>query len=515
MFNRRAFLQTLSALGVSQGMPAHAQLEKPRFAVYPFTLGVASGYPMPDGMVLWTRLAANLDPAAIPPVAIPVRWEIAADETMRRVVASGTADAHPDWAHSVHVEPRGLEPDRWYFYRFLAGNAVSPVGRTRTAPATNAAVPRLRFAFASCQHYEHGYFSAYRHMAADDLDLTVFLGDYIYESSLRRNPVRTHERAAEPVTLDEYRARHAHYKSDPDLQSAHRARPWIATWDDHEVDNDYANDRQEDGAPPAEFLLRRAAAYRAYYEHMPLPGHMRPDGPNMRIYTTLAWGALANFHLLDGRQYRSPQACPRRAAGANDVDPGDCAELRDPARSMLGAEQETWLDRQFSASRTAWNVIAQQTVMAQLDTRIGDGKRIWTDNWDGYPVARRRLLDSMVSRKLANPVVIGGDVHMNFVSDLKLDFDAAESPVVASEFVGTSITSPAGAWQRNLPAILAENPHIKYGRSDHRGYVRASIAGGRMHADLIGLDAVRKPESRAQVLARFVVENGKAGPKPA
>ncbi len=516
MTGRRDFLKIAGALGVSQSLPAGAQADRAvRFDSYPFTLGVASGYPTADGFVLWTRLAPRpLEPGGgLAPETVPMRWEIAEDEGFRKVVASRAEFASHEWAHSVHAEVRGLAPDRWYFYRFLAGDAISPIGRARSAPANSALAARLRFAFASCQHYEHGYFSAHRHMAAEDLDLCVFLGDYIYESSLRRNQARLHERTDEPVTLDEYRARHAHYKSDADLQSAHRAFPWIVTWDDHEVDNDYANDRQEDGAPPAEFLLRRAAAYRAYYEHMPLPGHMRPDGPNMRIYTTLAWGALANIHVLDGRQYRSPQACQRKAAGGGDIDPAACAPLRDPARSMLGAGQEAWLDRQFAASRATWNVVAQQTVMAQLDTRLGEGQKFWNDNWNGYPAARRRFLESVVARKLSNPVVIGGDVHMNFVSDLKLDFDDTGSPVVASEFVGTSISSPAGNWQRNLPAILAENPHIKYGRSDHRGYVRANIAGGRMNIDLIGLDTVKKPDSRAQVLARFVVEDGKPGPQ--
>ena len=507
MTERRDFLRIASALGVSHAVPAIAQ-PRPRFAENPFGLGVASGYPRPDGMVLWTRLIGDFDPAAI-----PLRWEIAADESMRKIVLSGAAEARPEWAHSVHVEPRGLGPDRWYWYRFLAGDAVSPVGRTRTAPASSAAVPRLRFAFASCQHYEHGYFSAYRHMVAEDLDLCVFLGDYIYESSLRRNQVRAHDRADEPVTLEEYRARHAWYKSDENLQSAHRALPWIATWDDHEVDNDYANDRQEDGTPPAEFLLRRAAAYRAYYEHMPLPGSMRPKGPDMRIHTTLAWGSLANFHVLDGRQYRSPQACPRKAGGANEVDPRDCAELGDPARTMLGAEQEAWLDRQFASSTASWNIIAQQVLMAQRDGQPGAGRKFWTDNWDGYPAARKRLLQSVVSRRLANPVVIGGDAHMNFVSDLKVDFDRMNSPVVASEFVGTSITSAPGSWQKDLPAILAENPHMKYGRADRRGYVCASIAGGRLTAELIGLDTVKKPASRSEVLARFAVEDGKPGPQ--
>ena len=513
MLDRRRFLEVLATLGVSQAVPVRATDRAVRFDSYPFTLGVASGYPTPDGFVLWTRLAPRpLEPGGgLAPEPVPMTWEVAEDERFAKVVSARAEFPTHDWAHSVHAQVTGLAPDRWYFYRFRAGDAVSPVGRTRTAPAAGVLPARLRFAFASCQHYEHGYFTACRHMAADDLDLIVFLGDYIYESSLRRNQVRKHEREEEPVTLDEYRARHARYKGDPDLQSAHRASPWIATWDDHEVDNDYANDQQEDGTPPEEFLLRRAAAYRAYYEHMPLPVSMRPAGPDMRIYTSLPWGALANFHVLDGRQYRSPQACPRKAGGGNDIDPSACAPLHEQARTMLGAEQEAWLDRQFRSSHTAWNIVAQQTVMGQLDTQIGNGKKIWNDNWDGYPLARRRLLDSLVARRLANPVIIGGDVHMNFVSDLKLDFDDPKSPVVASEFVGTSITSPPGSWQRNLAQIVAENPHIRYARSDRRGYVRASIAGGRLTAELIGLDTVKKPESRAEVLARFVVEDGKPG----
>jgi alkaline phosphatase D len=510
MLDRRRFLEILAALGVSQAVPARAGDPKVRFDAYPFTLGVASGYPQPDGIVLWTRLLGNLGP-----FAIPVRWEIATDEAMRTIVAAGAAEAQPAWAHSIHVEARGLTPGRWYWYRFLAGDAVSPVGRTRTAPAAGAAAARLRFAFASCQHFEYGYYTAYRHMVADDLDLVVFLGDYIYESSSRRNQVRMHERADEPLTLDEYRARYAHYKSDPDLQSAHRAFPWIVTWDDHEVDNDYAGDRQEDGAPPEEFLLRRAAAYRAYYEHMPLPARMRPNGPDMQIYTTLEWGSLAGFYLLDGRQYRSPHACPRKAGGGNEIDPRECSVLHDPARTMLGAAQESWLERQFAASRSAWNILAQPVLMAQRKSTSGDRQTLWTDSWDGYPAARKRLLESVATHKLANPVVIGGDVHMHFVADLKPDFDDERSPVVASEFVGTSITSPPGGWQRNMPAILAENPHFKYGNGERRGYVRAGIAGGRFNAELIGLDTVGKPESRSVVMARFVVEDGKAGPQRA
>ncbi|HYI88263.1 MAG TPA: alkaline phosphatase D family protein, partial [Burkholderiales bacterium] len=276
MFTRRSFLKTLGALGAARAMPA--------FAADPFSLGVASGYPSPEGVVLWTRLGPILDP-----LAVPVRWEIAADEAMKSIIFSGETRAEPAWAHSVHVEVKGLSPERWYWYRFKTAGAESPVGRTRTAPAADAAGPRLRFAFASCQQYEQGYFGAYRHIAADAPDLVAFLGDYIYESTWGRDHVRKHD-AAEPYTLEDYRARYALYRSDRDLQAAHAACPWIVTWDDHEVDNDYADDRPEDGMERAPFLERRAAAYRAYYEHMPLPDRMRPKGPDMRIHTHLDWG---------------------------------------------------------------------------------------------------------------------------------------------------------------------------------------------------------------------------------
>ena len=514
MLGRRRFLEILAALGVSQAVPVRAADRKVRFDSYPFTLGVASGYPTPDGFVLWTRLAPRpLEPGGgLAPEPVPMRWEVSEDERFVKIVASRAEFPTQDWAHSVHAEVKGLEPDRWYFYRFLAGDAASPVGRTRTAPQAGAATARLHFAFASCQHYEHGYFNAYKHMVTDDLDLVVFLGDYIYESSVK-GYVRRHNQTAEPVALADYRVRHALYKTDADLQSAHRMFPWIATWDDHEVDNDYANDRQEKGAPSHAFLLRRAAAYQAYYEHMPLPAAMRPRGPDMRIYTGLAWGSLASFHVLDGRQYRSHQACPSADGRASDVDPDNCIALRDPSRTLLGKQQEAWLDERFANSRTTWNIVVQPLLMAQRDNRPGEGKLFWTDGWDGYPAARRRLLESVVARRLANPVVIGGDVHMHFVADLKLDFDDENSPVVASEFTGTSISSSAEPWQRKWRTIRAENPHLKYVRGDRRGYVRAGVSGRRFNADLVSVETVKKPESRAEVLARFVVENGKPGPR--
>jgi alkaline phosphatase D len=506
MFSRRRFLKTLGALAVSTRVHGQA-----RFASYPFTLGVASGYPTPESVILWTRLAGS----SLDSQAIPVRWEIFGDEALRRPVFSGEQTADPAWAHSVHVEVPGLKPERWYWYRFSAGDAQSPVGRTRTAAAAGAPAPRLRFAFASCQQYEQGYFGAYRHIAADAPDLVAFLGDYIYESSWGREHVRSHA-SAEPYTLDDYRARHALYRGDPDLQAAHAACPWIVTWDDHEVDNDYADDRPEDGMEREAFLERRAAAYRAYFEHMPLPPRMRPEGPHMRIHTHLDWGALARFYVLDDRQYRSWHACPRpkRRGGSNTVDIEQCGRLSAPGRSMLGRSQERWLEQALGESRAAWNVIAQQTPMAQFDQKPGPGRRAWTDGWDGYPAARQRLFDFMLSKKIRNPVVLGGDVHSFNASQLKLDFDDPASPVVASEFVTTSITSQAWAQER-LNRYLPDNPHILLADSRFRGYARANLTNKLFQVDLRAMESVQSRDAACSTLASFVVEAGRPSPQRA
>ncbi|MGH8618643.1 MAG: alkaline phosphatase D family protein, partial [Burkholderiales bacterium] len=340
--NRRRLLTGTAALAAYALLAppfARRAWAQPRFDADPYSLGVASGSPRPDSVVLWTRLAPQpLEPAGgMPPATVEVRWEIARDQAFRDIAGRGTVTASPDAAHSVHVEANGLAPGRWYWYRFMAGDAVSPLGRTRTAPAPDDAAPRLRFAFASCQQYEQGYYAAYRHMRAEDLDLVVFLGDYIYESSWGRDHVRKHA-TPEPYTLSDYRVRYAQYKTDPDLKAMHAAAPWLVTWDDHEVDNDYANDRAE--RLEANFLARRAAAYRAYYEHMPLRPAALPQGPDMRLYDRSAWGTLAEFSVLDDRQYRSYQVCPRadRGGGSNVV--GDqCPERLDPRLTLLGADQ--------------------------------------------------------------------------------------------------------------------------------------------------------------------------------
>ena len=480
-----------------------------------FTLGVASGYPTEAGVVLWTRLAPEpLAPdgsGGMTGSAVDVTWEIAEDERFTRGLQRGRAVASATWGYSVHVEIGGLSPARPYWYRFLAGGESSQVGRTRTTPPQGAAVDRLRFAYASCQQFEQGWFTAHRHIAAEDLDLMVFLGDYIYESSWGGDHVRKHDAAA-PETLAQYRNRHALYRGDADLQACHAAFPWIVTWDDHEVENDYAGERSETLWPRDRFLARRAAAYKAFYEHMPLPAAMRPQGPDMRIYTHVDYGTLARFHVLDDRQYRSPQVCPRAHRGGSNVVGDACTERLDPSLTLLGAAQEEWVDRGFASSPARWNVIAQQSLMSRLRRKNAAGElQVWTDAWDGYPAARRRLLDAMTRHKLRNPLVIGGDVHAFYVSDVKRDYDDPRSPVVASEICGTSITSQGPGYAR-LTRLAAENPHLKLADGSVRGYVSMTLGREAARAGLQVVESVKQKGAGLRTLASVVVQDGRPGP---
>ncbi len=505
---RRRWLQSALALGAAAFLRPAVLRAAPavRFVADPFALGVASGAPRPDGVVLWTRLAPRpLDGGGMDPQPVEVRWEVAHDERFARIVRSGSAIAEPAGSHSVHAEVDGLEPAREYHYRFIAGAEASPAGRTRTAPAPGQADARLRLALASCQQFEQGYFVAHRHLAAEGPDLVAFVGDYIYESSWGREHVRSHA-TGEPHTLQEYRDRYAQYKMDRDLQAAHACAPWIVTWDDHEVDNDYAGDQSEDLDP--EFLARRAAAYRAFLEHMPLRRSVLAAGGGMRIYERFAWGGLADLHVLDDRQYRSHEACPRPLRGGSNVVGPACAERLDPARTMLGAGQERWLDEGLERSRAAWNVIVQQTLMAPAGRPGRDGGvRYWTDGWDGYPAARERLLRSLAERRPRNPVVLGGDVHCNYVADLHLAPERPESPVVAAEFCGTSITSQ-GSRPDVIAAIAAANPHIHLADPQHRGYVLLDFSARRLEAKLRVVETVKRESSPVSTLAAFRVDDG-------
>jgi alkaline phosphatase D len=492
-------------------------------AGYPFTLGVASGSPTQNGVVLWTRLApAPLSPdpqlpGGMPPIAVPVRWEIAGDPAMRRVVRRGIVDADPEFAHSLHVELGGLEPARDYWYRFIAGGEASPTGRTRTAPSRGAALARLRFGFVSCANYELGHFSAYRHLAAEMPDLVLFLGDYIYEYvSQSPRKVRAHSDGVETRDLRTYRNRHAQYKTDPDLQALHAAAPCLATWDDHEVQNDYADYWSQHFADPAAFLARRAAAYRAYWEHMPLPLASQPRGPDATIYGRFDFGDLASFLVLDGRQYRSRLACdgPPKG-GAKQLIDATCPGRLDARRSYLGLAQEAWLYRQFRTAPARWNVLAQGQLMAELKERLGSSEiSHWSEDWNGFPAARQRLLTQVGDSRLRNPVVIGGDIHSFWANDLKLDFDDPAAPAIASEFVGTSVTSNGPPYEK-FTAWLPDNPHVKFFDSRKRGYVSAELRPARLEVAFRTVDDVRNPGSAAATLARFVVEDGKPGPQPA
>ncbi|PXW95910.1 alkaline phosphatase D [Sphaerotilus hippei] len=479
-----------------------------------FALGIASGSPQADRVVLWTRLSGP-DLAEV----VDVQWELALDEGFRQLAARGTEQARAADAHSVHAEPAGLAPGRWYWYRFTALGERSAVGRTRTHPAPGTAPP-LRCAIASCQRWDHGHYAAWRHLAqaADraggELDLVLFLGDYIYEYGGFPGRVRQHTGGL-CRTLDDYRARYALYKSDASLQAAHACCPWVTVWDDHEVDNDYAGLQEQ--WLNVDFAARRAAAYRAYWEHMPFPKSARPgrDG-GMRIFGHGDWGSLARILTVDDRQYRDPQACPRPPrAGSTTVATRDCATLDDPRRSLLGADQEAWLARHWSSTHR-WNLLAQQTLMAPMnwnDPASPEGPKVWTDGWDGYPQARRRLLDTLAQRHIPGAVVLGGDVHANYVADLHLDPARPDSPIVASEFCGTSISSE-GMAQSRLDAMRPHHPHLHHGRSDERGYVRLEFGPDTLQATLLKVQHPRRPDSAVGISARFAVDARQPGILP-
>jgi alkaline phosphatase D len=371
----------------------------------------------------------------------------------------------------------------------------------------------MRFAFAACQQYEQGYYIAYRHMAAEDLDLVIHLGDYIYESSWGRNHVRSHT-ADEPYTLAEYRERYALYKRDDDLQAAHAAFPWLVTWDDHEVDNDYANDRSQDLDSPDTFLARRAAAYRAYYEHMPLPAWARPSGADMQLYAALSYGRLASFFMMDGRQYRSHQVCPRPGRGGSNVTRDvECAARHDPALTFFGTRQESWLYERLGGAAAKWNVIAQQTLMAQVDRLAGEGQAFWSDGWDGYPRARERLLTALSAPRVSNPLILSGDVHTSAVTDLKVNFDDEKARVVATEFVCPSISSQ-GPSQARTQQFMQDNPHIKFADGTRRGYSTVELTPERCVTRIRVVGNVTSRDSPIRTLATYAVESGRAGAQP-
>ena len=503
--DRRRFLAGIAGvagLAAVATLPVGRAEAGPRSGDDPFTLGVASGDPAADGFVLWTRLAPRpFEPAGgMPDRRVTVEWQISRDERFRRIVRSGVAAALPALGHAVHVEVSGLRADTEWFYRFRYGGAVSPVGRTRTAPPVHAAGGSFAFAVASCQRYDEGYFPSYAHIADDDLDLVVHLGDYVYEYGVPANggyraaPVAESARPA-PRDLGQWRIRYSLYKSDPQLQAAHARAPWAVPWAAPEVANDYAN-TEANGQPDISAL--RTAAYQAWYEHQPV----RRRGS--RIYRRLHWGRLAQLDMLDGRQYRDMPPCGWGEAPA-------CGS--DPSVTMLGQEQEGWLYRGFAGSDARWNLLGNNVMLGRLDHDGAAGDVLWNDAWDGFPAARRRLTEAWLRHGVRNPVALTGDWHSTFVNDIHRDFDRPGSPVIGTEFVGTSIASNGDkeVYGPYYGPMIRYNPHIRYFDGDRRGYLRCSVDRERMRVDLRVVETVARPDAAESILASFEVLDGRPG----
>jgi len=462
-------------------------------------------------MVLWTRILFSDEDRAAGTEALRVQVDVFADAALKQCVHKAEVVTNDARGHSVHVHLKHLQPSTDYWYRFRQSDALSPVGHMRTAPALNADVRQLRIALSSCQHYEQGQYTAHQEIAQQPLDFVLFMGDYIYESSNPQYAVRMHS-GEEPKTLPQYRERYEQYKRDPMLQAAHAAHPWVMMWDDHEVVNDYANDQDRQYTDPKQMLLRRAAAYQAYFEHQPLLlGPDADDPANMRLYDHLSWGKLADVWTLDCRQYRSAQACrdPVRGGGRMVVQ---CDELSDPRRSMLGQAQERWITESLSHSKRQWKLVAQATQISSTSVPAPVGRSYWNDAWDGYPEARKRLLQTVVDAKLQDVVTLGGDVHCNVAANLRLEPNNPLSPIVASEFVTTSITS-RGLGDKPAAVIRESNSDLLHYRPDERGYSLITVTPNEVRCDFRTTKFPAGSEAGFKTQASYVVKRGKAGPQ--
>ena len=490
--------------------------EAPAVASYPFTSGVASGDPLADSVILWTRLA----PEESLSDDVEVEWEIATDEAMSDIVNSGTAAAPAALGHSVHVDAAGLEPDREYWYRFRVGDFETEPARTRTFAAPGTTPDRFRFAFSSCQNWEQGYYAAYRDLVEQgDLDAFVFLGDYIYEyasGGYSDERSRTTGQDFECETVEQYRQRYALYRSDPLLQAAHSFVPWIITWDDHEVDNDYADDSSENDDDETAFLERRAAAYQVWYEFMPVRLDP-PEGADYAIYRSFAHGDLVNFHVLDTRQYRSDQQ-----RGEPFVEQlGDAVQVRDeevawsPDQTMLGDDQQQWVTDGVAASAAVWDVLAQQVFMFGGNAIAGaEPPVIVVDTWDGYAGARKELLDA-VGADADNLVVLTGDFHSAAVADLRAHPFDPSLHVVGSELMASSISSSFFDDDETVEGLvsgaLAGNPQLKWFDAQ-RGYTVCEVTPDRWFAEFRAVADQFDEASPVDTASTWEIAAGTPGP---
>ena len=522
---RRTVLTTGAAGTALTALPARAgaapagvaTAEGPRVRHEVFQHGVASGDPLPDAVVLWTRVtpAPDATPGSGRGPKVRVAWEVATDRRFRRVVRRGRFLTSAGRDHTVKLDARGLEPERWYFYRFTALGRRSPVGRTRTAPAADATPANLRLGFASCSNWPAGLFAAYRGLAErTDLHAIVHLGDYLYESG--SSAVRAHEPDREIVTLADYRQRHGQYKTDPDLQAAHASAPWIVTWDDHEVTNDsWAEGAENHDASEGDYLQRRARAHRAYDEWMPcrMDGTARLDD-GTRLYRRLRFGTLAELSMLDLRTYRDEQI----------AQVGTDTGVDDPERTITGAEQMDWLLDGLQQGRARWKLVGTSVMFSPLKVAAlprdvvaavntlaplvpQDGIYANADQWDGYTADRRTVVDHLVAQGVQDTVFLTGDIHSAWAIDVPTDVGSYPlSPSAAVEFVCTSVTSnnlkdALGTPSRspvNLAAeqaILTANPHIKYLNFDDHGFSVLDVTAERAQCDFFVIGSRTDPDT--------------------
>jgi alkaline phosphatase D len=482
-----------------------------------FTLGVASGDPTDSSVILWTRLAPKpVDDGGMPNETYFVRYDVARDEAMTDIVVSGFAEAVPDLAHSVHVDVQRLDADSRYWYRFALDDELSPVGRTRTMPTSGG--ESLKFVFGSCQEFEAGYYAAWRHATADDPDVVIFLGDYIYEGS---GEGAAPERAPSLVGADDlasYRNRYASYKVDLDLQGAHAIAPWLMTWDDHEVENDYANDVSETDRTPEQLRTRRADGYQAWYEHQPVR-LAPPTGPDYKIYRSIKFGDLVEVFMLDGRQYRSAKPCFTDTNAAGSFLKGLvklCDEAYEPGRTLLGDEQEAWLIDGLTKSTATWKILGNDVFMFGANVTVGvSPPTVITDTWDGFPEARQRLLGAISDNKIDNVVVLTGDFHAAAIADVRADPFDLTLPVVASEFMATSISSEfPDAFVALASAVVAQNKHVHF-FDTKKGYGRCTVDANQFLAEARALSDVKDPKATCSTLATYKVVSGTPGFVPA
>lgn len=459
-----------------------------------FPLGVASGDPGPDSVVLWTRLAPDpLNGGGFGSAVAAVDWQVASDPAMTRVLARGRVLATAANGHAVQVPVRGLRPDRWYYYQFEHRGVKSRIGRTRTFPAATALPAQMRFALVSCQDLQAGYFAAYRDIAAQELDFVVHVGDYIYEyAGDPATPAARRHVGPEIESVADYRNRYAQYRLDAQLQAAHAAFPFIVTWDDHEVDNNYAALIPEDNQTAQAFFARRSNAYQVYRETMPLALRGQAPAGSLNLYRQLSYGRLAELLVLDTRQYRSDQPCND---GLQILQ--TCPAILDPNATLLGRDQEQWLFSRLRGSRAIWNVLAQQVMMMKWDLGVLTGQPVNffnVDAWDGYQVQRDRILKFMADARISNPVVLTGDIHSSWAADLKGGFADPASELVGAEFVCSSIASVFGDSNHGLvQATLPSNPHIRHFDGLHRGYVLCTVTPGAWRSDFRAVQRVADP----------------------